>query len=419
MIVGGIVQVPGDKSISHRALILAALADGTSEIHHALQSADIASTAHVLRALGAQIPPLGPWMTIEGRGRRGLTAPKADLDCGNSGTTARLMAGVVAGYDFTSRFTGDASLSRRPMRRIATPLDAMGAKVTFDAGDHLPMTVRGGALRPLSWVTEVSSAQVKSAVLLAGLVAGVPVVVREPVRSRDHTERMLHAMGVEVDRVGEVSRLEPIDRLLPIELHVPGDPSSAAFMAALAVLAPAGAISIPHVCLNQTRTGFFRALQRMGARIELHADAPEGGEDVGSIFAWPSQLHGTDVGAEEAPSMIDELPLLACVAARAKGTTVIAGAAELRVKESDRITAVVENLRALGVTAEERPDGMVVTGGDAPLKGAVKTHGDHRIAMAFGVLGALPGSAIAIDDPGCVAVSYPGFWDDLRAAVTT
>jgi len=419
MIVGGIVQVPGDKSISHRALILAALASGTSEIHHILQSADIASTAHVLRTLGASVPPLGPWMTIDGRGRRGLTAPKGDLDCGNSGTTARLLAGVVAGHGLTARFTGDASLSRRPMRRVAEPLVAMGAKVTFEEGDHLPMTVQGGTLRPLSWVTEVASAQVKSCALLAGLVAGVPVVVREPLRSRDHTERMLHAMGVEVDRVGEVSRLEPVDQLKPIAFHIPGDPSSAAFMAALAVLATSGAISIPHVCLNETRTGFFRALQRMGARIELHIDGQEGGEDVGTIFAWPSELHGTDVAGEEAPSMIDELPLLACVAARAKGTTVIAGAAELRVKESDRIKAVVENLRAIGVVAEERPDGMVVTGGDAPLKGAVKTHGDHRIAMAFGVLGALPGSAIAIDDPGCVAVSYPGFWDDLDAAVTT
>ena len=418
MIVGGIVQVPGDKSISHRALILTALAQGTSEIHHILQSADIASTAHALRALGAHIPPLSPWMSIEGGGRRSLTAPKSALDCGNSGTTARLLAGVAAGFDFSTRFFGDASLTRRPMRRIAEPLTAMGATVTFDEGDHLPMTVQGGTLKPLSWVTEVSSAQVKSCVLIAGLVGGVPVVVREPVRSRDHTERMLHAMGVEVDRVGEVSRLEPIDHLEPLALHIPGDPSSAAFMAALAVLATEGAISIPHVCLNDTRTGFFRALQRMGARIELHVDSQHGGEDVGAIFAWPSRLHGTDVGGAEAPSMIDELPLLACVAARAEGTTVISGAAELRVKESDRIKAVVDNLRALGVTAEERPDGMVVTGSDKPLKGSVKTHGDHRIAMAFGVLGALPGSDIAIDDPGCVAVSYPGFWDDLRAAVT-
>jgi 3-phosphoshikimate 1-carboxyvinyltransferase len=418
VIVGGIVHVPGDKSISHRALILAALADGESHIHGILHSADTESTASVLRAMGVAIPPLGPSIAVAGRGRRGLTAPARDLDCGNSGTTARLMAGVVAGQSFAARFTGDASLSRRPMARIARPLEAMGARVTFEDGEHLPMTVQGGALKALKWESETASAQVKSAVLLAGLVAGVPVVLREPGRSRDHTERLLRATGVDVDVVGEVVRLEPVSRLAPFDLHVPGDPSSAAFMTALAVLAGGGALSVADVCLNPTRIGFYRALQRMGAHIDFHVSAPQGGEDIGSIFAWPSALHAVDVGGDTVPSMIDELPLLACVAARATGTTVITGAAELRAKESDRISAVVSNLRAIGVQAEERPDGMTITGTDAPLNGDVITHGDHRIAMAFGVLAALPQSTITIDDRDCVAVSYPSFWEDVRAAIT-
>jgi 3-phosphoshikimate 1-carboxyvinyltransferase len=418
VIVGGIVHVPGDKSISHRALILAALADGESHIHGILESADIESTASVLRTLGVAVPPLGAEITIAGRGRRGLTAPARDLDCGNSGTTARLMAGVVAGQSFRARFTGDESLSSRPMARVARPLEAMGARVTFEEGEHLPMTVQGGTLKALKWETETASAQAKSAVLLAGLVAGVPVVLREPGRSRDHTERLLRATGVDVDVVGDVVRLEPVARLAPFDLRVPGDPSSAAFMTALAVLAGGGALSVADVCLNPTRIGFYRALQRMGAHIDFHVSAPQGGEDIGSIFAWPSALHAVDVGGDTVPSMIDELPLLACVAARATGTTVITGAAELRAKESDRISAVVSNLRAIGVQAEERPDGMTITGTDAPLNGDVITHGDHRIAMAFGVLAALPQSTITIDDRDCVAVSYPSFWEDVRAAIT-
>jgi len=418
MKVGGIVHVPGDKSISHRALILAALADGTSVITDILESADIASTASVLRTLGVLVPPLAARIEIAGLGRRGLHAPTQPLDCGNSGTTARLMAGVVAGHPFTGRFVGDASLSRRPMHRIARPLEAMGARVTFEKGDGLPMEVQGGALRGIRWESETASAQVKSAALLAGLVAGVPVVVREPSRSRDHTERMLRAAGAELDIVGEVVRLEPVARLAPLAMRVPGDPSSAAFIAALAVLATDGALTVPDLCLNPTRTGFFRALQRMGGRIEFHLGAPQGGEEMGTLFAWPSALRAMEFGAADVPAMIDELPLLACVAARAEGTTVIRGASELRVKESDRIAAVVQNLRAIGVTAEELPDGLRVTGGAGALSGAVRTFGDHRIAMAFGVLAALPGSTIAVDDPACVAVSYPAFWDDLRAAVS-
>jgi 3-phosphoshikimate 1-carboxyvinyltransferase len=415
--VEGVLRVPGDKSISHRALILAALAEGESRIREILPSADVQSTAGVLRALGVDVAPLSRDLRVAGRGSEALRAPDRDLDCGNSGTTTRLMAGVASACPFSSRFVGDASLSRRPMQRVAHPLTAMGARFQFERGDGLPMVVHGGPLKAINWATETASAQIKSAILLAGVAAKVPVMVREPARSRDHTERMLRALGAEVDVLGTAVRLDPPARVAPLDMTIPADPSSAAFLAALAVLADEGALTLADVCLNPTRTGFFRALQRMGARLETHPRAPQGGEEVGMVYAWPSRLTAISLVETEVPSMIDELPLLACVAARAGGTTTIAGAGELRVKESDRIATVVSNLHAVGVEAEERPDGMTVTGSTASLRGRVRTHGDHRIAMAFGVLGALPGNEIIIDDPECVAVSYPGFWDDLRHAI--
>ncbi|HEX6536253.1 MAG TPA: 3-phosphoshikimate 1-carboxyvinyltransferase [Gemmatimonadaceae bacterium] len=414
MRVHGRVRVPGDKSISHRSLMLAALAEGSSRVRDILPSADVHSTAGVLRALGVDVPPLSADMRIGGVGLGGLRASAGDLDCGNSGTTTRLMAGIAAAAPFDSRFVGDASLSRRPMRRIARPLEEMGARVTLERGDGLPMVVHGGPLRAISYVTETASAQIKSAILLAGVAGRVPVTVREPARSRDHTERMLAALGAEVEVRETTVRVAPPRRLSPLDMSVPADPSSAAFLAALAVLADEGELELPDVCLNPTRTGFFRALARMGARLEVEPAGTQGGEDVGTIRAGASEVAGISLPPEEVPSMIDEIPLLACVAARAHGTTVVRGASELRVKESDRIATVVGNLRALGVEAEERSDGLVVSGSDRPLRGSVVTRGDHRIAMAFGVLGALAGNEVTIDDPACVSVSYPGFWDDLR-----
>ena len=415
--VGGIVRVPGDKSISHRALLLAALAPaGPSRVTGILDSADVRSTAAVLRSMGAAVPALAPDITVGGGG---LRAPDADLDCGNSGTTARLTAGVVAAHPFAARFTGDASLSRRPMRRVAAPLDAMGARVTFDADDgRLPMRVHGGSLREVEWTSDTASAQVKSAVVLAGVLAGVEVTVREPHRSRDHTERMLAARGVDVYVHDTAVHVPAGQTLAPLDVQVPGDPSSAAFFAGLAALARGGLVVLPDVALNATRTGFFFALARMGADLTVDDERREGGEDVGTVLAAPRDgLRGTEVDAAEVPAMVDELPLLACVAALAEGDTVVRGAAELRVKESDRIAAVVAGLRAVGADADELPDGFVVHGrGPRPLAGRVLTQGDHRLAMAFGVLGAVPGNRIAVDDPDCVAVSYPGFWDDLARA---
>lgn len=417
MRVSGEIRVPGDKSISHRALMFAALGDGTSRIRRILRSADVESTAEVLRAMGAAIPRLGDDFTVDGMGKRGLRAPARPLDCGNSGTTARLVAGIVAAHPFAARFVGDESLSRRPMGRVARPLAAMGASFEMAAGERLPMTVHGGDLEQVEWASESASAQVKSALLLAGMCAGVEVVVREPHQSRDHTERMLAARGADVWVHDRAVMLHPVTALPAQDVDVPGDPSSAAFFAALAALADAGALALPDVCLNETRTGFYFALARMGAKLDTSDERLQGGETVGTLLAEPGALRGIVVTADEVPKLIDELPLLACVAAYADGQTVVRGAEELRVKESDRIAAVVGNLRTLGVDAEEHADGFTVRGARRPLRGLVRTHGDHRLAMAFGVLGALPGNEIAIDDRDCVAVSYPGFWDDLAAAV--
>jgi 3-phosphoshikimate 1-carboxyvinyltransferase len=412
--VTGDLAIPGDKSISHRALIGAALAVGTSRVRGILASADVHSTAGVLRALGVAVPELSSDMEIEGVGAAGLTAPESELDCGNSGTTARLMAGVVAGAGLTARFIGDTSLSARPMRRVQRPLETMGATVDLPPHGGLPMTVHGAALTDIEFTSETSSAQVKSCVLLAALCAGVEATVREPSRSRDHTERMLAAQGAEVWVNEEAVLLFAAQKLQPLDVTVPGDPSSAAFFAALAALASEGELLLRRVGVNETRTGFLASLAEMGASIELVDRRMESGEPIADIrVGTGATLSGITVGAEAIPTLIDELPLLACIAAYAEGETRVTGAAELRVKESDRISAVVSNLRALGADADELPDGFVVRGTRPVLRGSVTTHGDHRLAMAFGVLGALPGNEISIDDRECVAVSYPGFWSDL------
>ena len=415
MKVAGALRVPGDKSISHRALMLSALADGRSRITGILRSADVQSTAGVLGALGVSIPELADDIVVTGVGLRGLRRPFADLDCGNSGTTTRLMAGIVAANPFSARFVGDESLSRRPMRRVAKPLEAMGAQVSLAPHGGLPMTIDGATLEGITWRTEVASAQLKSAVLLAGVVAGVRVQVEEPAKTRDHTERMLAARGADVATVGQrVELASGLRSLAALDTPVAADPSSAAFFAALAALASGGSLELLDVCVNETRTGFLDTLRRMGARVDYERDSLAGGEWVSSVYVAPARLRAVEVGAEIVPSMIDELPLLACVATRAEGETLITGASELRVKESDRIAAVVENLRGLGAEAVELSDGMRVAGNDRPLRGRVRTFGDHRLAMAFGVLGALPGNDIAVDDPECVAVSYPDFWSDLE-----
>jgi 3-phosphoshikimate 1-carboxyvinyltransferase len=416
------LRVPGDKSLTHRALIFAALADGDSRLSGLLPAEDPHATARVLRALGAPVPELpraGEEVVVAGRGVRGLAPCAALLDCANSGTTARLMLGVLSGYPFDSTLTGDDSLRSRPMRRVTEPLGRMGARFEeLEAPDRLPIRVSGGRLRPLTHRSPKASAQVKSALLLAGVTGGAEVEVREPVLSRDHTERLLRAMGarVTVDRVddGFAIRLEPGASLRPLDFHVPGDFSSAAFFLALGALLPGGALRVEGVGMNPGRTGLLPVLERMGVEVVQEHRTERSGEPVAELVAGASRLRATTVGGEEVPGMVDEVPILAVLAARAEGETRITGAGELRVKESDRLAALASNLRTVGVRVEELPDGLVVEGTDAPLAGRVTTYGDHRIAMAFGVLGALPGNRIEVDDPACVAVSFPTFWEELR-----
>jgi 3-phosphoshikimate 1-carboxyvinyltransferase len=416
--VSGRVKLPGDKSISHRALILAAIGAGRSEITHLLGAADIRSMQGALEQLGVEIEQSSDCVTVHGVGGR-LKRSGQTLDCGNSGTTARLMSGVVAGSGIDATLIGDESLTKRPMRRVAEPLQAMGARVEVSTEGGLPMTVHGAQLRDTEWNATISSAQVKSAVLLAGLLGGVRVVHTEPVLSRDHTERMLAARGAvlkQEDRGRRVT-LEKGHELAASDMRIPGDPSSAAFLAGLAAVADDGELKLEGICLNPTRTGAFSVLGRMGARVSIDLDDIEGGEPYGDVVVRNGALHGTRVVAHEVPSLVDELPLIACVAAMAEGETIISGAGELRVKESDRISTVVEGLRAIGADAEELPEGIRVVGrrrGDRkPLRGRVRTEGDHRIAMAFGVLSAVPGNAIIVDDPACVSISYPDFWRDI------
>ncbi|MEO5589941.1 MAG: 3-phosphoshikimate 1-carboxyvinyltransferase [Gemmatimonadaceae bacterium] len=415
MTVRGVVRVPGDKSISHRALILGALAVGESHISGILQSADVQSTAAVLRALGVAIPDLSPSFSFFGRGLQGLRAPGAPLDAGNSGTTVRLMSGVLAAHPFTSTFTGDSSLSRRPMKRISEPLIAMGARVEFARDDGLPMTIHGGRLAGIAWNTRAASAQTKSAILLAALSSGVQATVMESARSRDHTERMLTSLGGSIKLGDNTVSISPVETIAPLELAVPGDPSSAAYFVALALLGAQTEVKLPQVCINPTRTGFIETLMGAAGRIEYLERTAIAGDTVATISARSSLLRDITVEPSQIPAMIDELPLLACVAAAANITLDVSGAAELRVKESDRIATVTGNLRSIGVNATETADGFRVVGTRSSLRGSVVTHGDHRIAMAFGVLSALPGNDISIDDPDCVAVSYPAFWEDLKS----
>ena len=416
MNVSGSLRVPGDKSISHRALILSTLAKGPSRVTGILESADVHSTASVLRALGASIPHLSPDFVIDGRGVASLGTPSSLLDCGNSGTTTRLMAGVVAARPVGATFTGDASLSRRPMGRVARPLEAMGARISLPDHGGLPMTIWGGDLHEVLWQSEVASAQVKSAILLAALTGGVGAEVIEPQPTRDHTERMLIARGAPVVTHDKSVRIEELAYVEPLDVDVPGDPSSAAFFAGLAAIADGGSLRLEHVCVNETRIGFLEQLEVMGASVTQVDARLEGGEPIADVLVEPGELRAVTITRDDVPAMVDELPLLACLATRASGETRITGANELRVKESDRITAVVANLRAIGADAEELADGMVIRGPVRELRGRVTTHGDHRLAMAFGILGAA-GNEIEIDDPACVAVSYPNFWKDL-ASVT-
>ena len=411
------LTVPGDKSITHRALMLAALANGRSTIRGALVAGDTRSTATVLRALSCTIPEVSAnAMTVDGVGLRGLQPPSETLDCGNSGTTARLLLGVVAGAGLQAIFDGDASLRTRPMARVTDPLERMGARFEYmAAAGKLPLRVVQGATREIEYQSPHASAQIKSALLLAGLLGGAHVRVVEPYASRDHSERMLRAVGVRIeettsgDGVHTVD-LEPREVTFPLDMQVPGDLSSAAFLLSAALLGAIGPVRVLNVGINPTRTGFLDVVREMGGDLSIENVREEGGEPVADVMAQPSELRAVEIGGALVPRLIDEIPILAMLAVRAAGRTVIRDAAELRVKESDRLRMVAQNLAALGAQVEERADGLVIEGGARPLRGHVQTALDHRIAMSFGVLAAQKDNEITMDDPDIVRISFPEFW---------
>lgn len=403
----GRVRAPGDKSISHRALILGALAQGETSITGLLESADVLATARAVAAFGAEVARLEPgrWRV---RGASAWRSPAAPADCGNSGTAARLLLGAAAGHRLSARFDGDASLRGRPMGRVAAPLRAMGARLD---GERLPLTLEGGGLTGVDWTSPVASAQVKSAVLLAGLNATGETVLREPAASRDHTERMLRAFGARLEVEGTMTRLAGGQILAGTAVETPGDPSSAAFPLVAALLVPGSEVTVEGVLLNPLRTGLYDTLREMGADLEVTGRRLLGGEPVGDLTARASRLKGVDVPAARAPAMIDEYPILAVAAAFAEGETRLRGLAELRVKESDRVALTAALLSACGVEVAEAPDGLTIRGrAAAPAGGArIATHGDHRIAMSALVLGLAAAAPVACDAPEMIATSFPGF----------
>jgi len=415
----GTVQVPGDKSISHRALILGAMASGRTTIEGLLEGEDVLATARAMQAFGATVTRSGEgaW-TVEGKG--GFTEPGDIIDCGNAGTGVRLIMGAMAGYPITATFTGDASLKKRPMGRVLEPLGQMGATWLSREGGRLPLTLRGGALAGVDYTLPMASAQVKSAVLLAGLHADGPVTVVEPEPTRDHTERMLRAFGATVTVTDHNDRrtitLQPGAKLAGSHVSVPGDPSSAAFPIVAALITPGSEVTVTGVMLNPLRTGLFDTLREMGADLTISHRRDASGEEVGDITARHSALRGVVVPPGRAPSMIDEYPILAVAAAFATGDTVMRGVGEMRVKESDRIALMAAGLEACGVNVEEEPEGFIVHGtGETPRGGGlVETHGDHRIAMSHLILGLAAREAVRVDEPGMIATSFPTFAGMMR-----
>jgi len=412
----GHLAVPGDKSISHRAVLLGAICDGETKVTGFGRSADTEATIGAVRTLGIEVYEHGhETLRVFGKGLRGLTQPTGPIDCANAGTLARLVAGILAGQEGKEfELVGDASLSARPMERITTPLTQMGGACETDDG-HLPLGIFGRRLRPLSYRLPVASAQVKSAILLAGLYAeGGETTVVEPAPTRDHTERMLELAGARVARRSESVTVWPAERLLLEEVEVPGDFSSAAPFLVAATLVPGSELHIHGVNLNPRRTGLLDILERMGARITVYSRRLIGGEPGGDLEVESAPLVGTSVGAAEVPLAIDELPLVALAAAAARGRTVVSGAGELRAKETDRIEATVDALRALGVRARAREDGFEVTGVPGRLRGGrIESRGDHRIAMLGAVAGLASREGVRIAGADAVAVSFPGFFEML------
>ena len=413
--ISGEISVPGDKSISHRGVMFGAISDGTTELTGFLDGADCRSTISCFRKMGIEITQVHDHVTIHGKGLHGLTAPTEVLDVGNSGTTTRLMSGILAGSNFSSIVNGDASIQTRPMKRIMTPLSMMGADISsMKENDCAPLQINGGNLHPIHYDSPVASAQVKSAILLAGLYCDGVTSVTEPVLSRNHTELMLTGFGAQISSEDTTASVVGLPKLHGQNIHVPGDISSAAYFIAAALLAPDAELTIHNVNCNPTRDGILKVAKAMGGNISYENRRIVSGEEVCDLVVKSSSLHGTTVCGDIIPTLIDEIPMIAVMAAYADGTTIIKDAAELKVKESNRIDSVVENLKSMGVDATAAEDGMIINGGK-PLHGTrIKTKSDHRIAMSFAIAGLFADGVTTFDDPDCVVISYPDFYKTIE-----
>lgn len=410
----GTITVPGDKSISHRSVMFGAISKGMTEVTNFLQGADCLSTISCFQKLGIQIENNDNTVKIFGKGLHGLTAPSEILDAGNSGTTTRLISGILAGQPFDTTITGDASIQKRPMGRIMTPLSMMGASFESKNNNNCaPFTIHGGNLHGIHYDSPVASAQVKSSILLAGLYADGKTSVTEPQLSRNHTELMLRGFGASITSEGTTATIEPDPVLIGQKITVPGDISSAAYFIAAGLVTPGSEILIQNVGINPTRDGILQVAKAMGGNITLQNERTVSGEPVADLLIQASDLHATEIGGNLIPTLIDEIPVIAVMACFANGTTVIRDAQELKVKESDRIAVVTENLKAMGADIEATDDGMIIHGGK-PLHGAlIQTHMDHRIAMSFAVAGMNADGETTFSDASCVDISYPGFFKDM------
>ena len=414
----GEITVPGDKSVSHRSVMFGALAEGLTEVTHFLAGADCLSTISCFRQMGIDIEQNGTHVLIHGKGLHGLTAPAGILDAGNSGTTVRLLSGILAGQTFASTITGDESIQNRPMKRIMTPLRQMGASIdSLKDNGCAPLAIQGQPLHAIHYQSPVASAQVKSCILLAGMYSDGITRVTEPAVSRDHSERMLSYFGAHISSEGLTASISPEPQLTGRSIHVPGDISSAAYFIAAALIVPDSEVLLKNAGINPTRDGMLRVCRAMGADITIVSENTEGPEPCADLLIRSSTLHGTVIEGDIIPTLIDELPVLAVLAAYADGTTTIRDAAELKVKESDRIAVVTENLQRMGADVTPTDDGMIIRGG-APLHGApIACHLDHRIAMSFAVAALGAEGETDILDPECVRISYPTFFDDLKSLV--
>ena len=412
----GTITVPGDKSISHRAIMFGSIAFGMTEVGNFLRGADCLSTIDCFRKLGIQIEETSNRIFIHGKGLHGLTRPNSILDAGNSGTTTRLISGILAAQNFTVTLTGDASIQKRPMGRIITPLSQMGADITsINQNQCAPLLINGQNLHGIEYHSPVASAQVKSAILLAGLYADSDTSVTEPFVSRNHTEIMLQSFGAPITTSNTTAKITPGSKLSGQKVEVPGDISSAAYFLVAGLITPNSEILIQNVGINPTRDGILRVIKMMGGNLKLENSRIENGEEVADLLVSSSQLQGIEIGGSLIPTLIDEIPVIAVMAAYAKGQTVIKDAAELKVKESNRIDVMVQNLSAMGAHIEATEDGMIIDGGFPLIGTHIESHLDHRIAMSFAIAGLNASGEMHISNPECVDVSYPNFFKDLAS----